>query len=120
MNSTEYEEDLLDLIKELSTSDHLSMTDGDCKLIRYYVHSDGCSRVPDLYVSECYKHDFYYRTHHDFEGKLITRAEADRRFRLGIQHKSGCGVFNLLSWWRWAAVRLWASGAWYKKENCHG
>lgn len=120
MNSTEYEEDLLDFIKELSTFDHLSMTDNDCKMIRYYVHSDGCTRVSSLYLPECYKHDFYYRTHHDFEGKLITRAEADKRFRLGIQKRSGCGVYNLLSWWRWAGVRLWGYNAWYKREACHG
>lgn len=116
----EYEETLEDFLQALSTRDPDIFTDADWNLIRFYTRSDGCTRVTNLHVRACYEHDFYYRTHHDFEGKLITRAEADRRFRLGIQKKSGCGVWNLLSWWRWAGVRLCASGAWYKRDSCHG
>lgn len=103
---------LVDFIQSLSTSDPLKLTAEDIKLIRWYIKTDGCTAVPDFYVDECIKHDFYYRTHVGFDGRLITRADADRNFRLGIQSKSILGVCSPVSWWRWFFVRLLAKRAW--------
>ena len=95
---------LIDFIESLSTSDPNKLTSVDIDKIRWFIKSDGCSGVPDIYVAECIKHDFYYRTHHDFSGKLIRKTEADRLFRIGIQLKSKLGVFSPLSWGRWLGV----------------
>ena len=96
--------DLIDFIESLSTSDPDRLTPADIDKIRWYIKSDGCSGVPDLYVEECIKHDFYYRTKHDFSGRLIRKKEADLRFRRGIQRKSKLGVMSPLSWERWLGV----------------
>ena len=73
--------------------------------------SDGCSGVPDFHLDGCYEHDIAYRTGKDLYGNQITRAEADRRFRIYIQKHSllakfRLGFFSPMSWWRWAGVRL--------------
>ena len=123
---SEYEDTLLDFLKDLSTSDCNQFTEADSKLVKNYVKSDGCTGVPDFFVEACREHDFYYRTHHDFEGKLITRSEADKRFRLRIQSLSKvrstpiriAGFF--ISWWRWLGVRLFAGAAWRGRGTCHG
>lgn len=106
--------DLPGLIDSLSTNDPSKLTDEDMQKIRFFVHSDGCTNVPNFRKDECYKHDFYYRTHVDFSGRVIRRKDADALFRLGLQSKSWFGEFDPMSWWRWLAVRLFAARAWYK------
>lgn len=108
---------LIDLIESLSTSDPAKLTKLDIDKIRWFIKSDGCTDVPDFYVEECIKHDFYYRTHHDFSGKLIRKQTADLLFRQGIQNKSNLGKFSPLSWERWLFVtilpqahRAWTAG----------
>ena len=108
--------DLAEFIKCLSTDDHFGLSDSDVTLVRWFIRSDGCTKVPDYFLPECIKHDFYYRTHIGFDGKVLTRAEADRRFRLGIQKRSQFGVLSPVSWVRWAGVRLFAQAAWDRHE----
>lgn len=117
MNST-----LIDFIESLSTSDPDKLTPIDLDKIRWYIQSDGCSGVVDIDVEECVKHDFYYRTGHDFSGKLIRKSEADLRFRRGIQRKSPFGVLSPLSWERWIGVTILpqAHRAWENRTNFHG
>lgn len=107
---------LIDFIESLSTSDPNALTATDIDKIRWFIKSDGCSKVPDIFVEECIKHDFYYRTHHDFSGRLIRKQDADLRFRRGIQNKSKFGILSLLSWWRWLGVVLFAHAAWNSKR----
>ena len=113
--------DLIDFIESLSTSDPSGLTPADVDRIRWYIKSDGCSGVLDIYVDECIKHDFYYRTKHDFSGRLISKKEADLRFREGIQRKSKFGAVSPLAWWRWLGVTLFpqAHRAWSGNTSCH-
>ena len=76
--------------------------------------SDGCTGVPDFYITGCYEHDVHYRTHKTLDGKPITRAESDRQLRQYIQSKSKFGRFSPMAWWRWVGVRLLAKSAWEK------
>ena len=114
--------DLIDFVESLSTSDPSKLTPADIDKIRWYIKSDGCSGVPDICVDECVKHDFYYRTRHDFSGRLIRREYADLLFRRGLQRQSRLGVLSPMSWWRWLAVRAFpqARRAWERGANCHG
>lgn len=105
--------DLPALLESLSTSNPLNLTSEDMQKIRFFVHSDGCTKVPNFRKDECYKHDFYYRTHVDFSGHVIRRKDADKLFRLGLQAKSRLRELDLMSWWRWLGVRLFAAKAWY-------
>jgi len=79
------------------------------------LESDGCTGVPDFYINCCWEHDIHYRTHERLDGSSITRAEADSELRKCIQSKSKLGIFNPMSWWRWAGVRLLAGKAWEKE-----
>ena len=108
--------DLPEFIDCLSTQNHLDLTDNDIQFVRWFVKSDGCTKVPDYFLPECIKHDFYYRTHIGFDGKVLTRAEADKRFRLGMQKRSVLGILSPVSWIRWAGVRLFAQAAWDRHE----
>ena len=86
--------------------------------------SDGCSGVPDFHLDGCFEHDIAYRTGCDVYGNPITRAEADRRFRIYIQKHSPLaklklGFFSPMSWWRWAGVRLFG-GSSYTGGNLVG
>lgn len=74
--------------------------------------SDGCSGVTEAFLDCCLEHDIAYRTGRTVEGEILTRAEADRRFRECMQAKSRLGIFNPMSWWRWIAVRFFGRGAW--------
>lgn len=105
--------DLPELIESLSTSDSLRLTDDDVEKLRFFVHSDGCTKVPNFRKKQCHKHDFMYRTHVDFSGHVIRRKDADRLYRLGMQSESRLGVLDPLSWWRWLGVRLLGARAWY-------
>lgn len=97
--------DLHEFLASLSTTDHFALTDNDVERIRLYIRSDGCTGVPDFYFAECVKHDFYYRTHVGFDGKVIKKSEGDCRFRQGIQRKSKLGFFSPMAWWRWLGVQ---------------
>src|ERR1051326_798822 len=75
-------------------------------------HSDGCTKIPDIHVHCCWQHDFCYQTGLDprsvWAGKpeAISRRDADALFRVCNQKEDPLGRFSPLSWWRWAAVRV--------------
>jgi hypothetical protein len=73
------------------------------------LESDGCSGVPDFHLDCCLEHDIAYRTGATVDGAPMTRAAADARLRRCIQSRSAAGVLSPMSWWRWLAVRLFAS-----------
>lgn len=117
MFADEYEESFDWFIEKLSTSNPDLFTDHDWDLVAAYTRSDGCTGVADLYIRACYEHDFYFRTHHDFSGKHITFSEANKRFRRRIQKLSKFGVFELISYERWAGVTLLGHSAWVGKKS---
>ena len=103
---------LKEFIDNLSTTDPKKLKKEDITNIKLYIDSDGCTGVPDFYKDECIKHDFYYRTHHDFSGKLLYKYEADLLFMQGIQAKSKFGKWSPMSYWRYLGVLLFAKTAW--------
>lgn len=113
---TEYEETLNAFIDKLRESNPDKFTDREWDLVWAYTKSDGCTGVVDIFVRACYEHDFYFRTHHDFEGKVISFWEANKRFRKRIQKLSNFGVLSPVSWWRWLAVTVCAHNAWSGKS----
>lgn len=120
----EYEETLEDFLQALSTRDPDIFTDADWNLVRFYTRSDGCTKVSGLRVKACWEHDFYFRTHHDFCGHVITFWESNRRFRVRNQRLSWLGsldprgwwswlgMLDPMSWWRWLGVTLLGHNAW--------
>ncbi len=110
---------LLDFVANLSTTDPKRLSKADITNIKLYIDSDGCTGVPDFYKEECIKHDFYYRTHHNFAGKLISREEADKLFLLGIQAKSKFKKYSPMAFWRYIGVRLFGKSAWLEGNSCH-
>ena len=112
-------ENLVEFIANLSTTDPRLLTKADITNIKLYIDSDGCTGVPDFYKEECIKHDFYYRTHHNFAGKLITKEEADKLFLVGIQSKSKFGKFSPMALWRYLGVKLFGKSAWADGNSCH-
>ena len=101
----------------LPSLDWRNFEDEDYKNIMIAIDSDGCTGVPDFYLNGCIVHDFHYATHKDFNGEPISRSAADARFRKYIQNKSKLGFLSPMSWWRWAAVRLFGEKAWEKDEQ---
>lgn len=99
-------DEILAFVATLSTPDFNKFTDEDIQKISDYIGSDGCTMVAQIYKRACIKHDFMYRTHRDFTGEVVTRAEADRRFRLCIQSLSGWHLLSPISWVRWLGVRI--------------
>jgi len=82
------------------------------------IGSDGCSGVPDFYWIICLEHDIHYATHKDFfTGAPLTKEDADRYLKWGIQYHSSLGRQSPMALWRyWAlsekkGVGL-GSGAW--------
>lgn len=72
------------------------------------VKADGCSSAPDLWWHECCCiHDVHYRTGKDYEGKPISRSEADKKFRqcLKSDSKTFIGKHILCNVY-WLAVRI--------------
>lgn len=110
---------LLEFIQNLSTSDPLKLSKEDITNIKLYIDSDGCTGVPDFYKAECIKHDFYYRTHHNFKGELISKEWADLSFMRGIQSKSKFGKYSPMALWRYLGVRIFGRSAWEGSESCH-
>jgi hypothetical protein len=98
----------------LTTTNPLDFVQSDIDKITAFVCSDGCTGVPDFYRWACVVHDFFYRTHRDFNGNAITKAQADKWFRVLIQQKSLFKLFNPMSWWRWLGVKYFpqAQKAW--------
>ena len=74
--------------------------------------SNGCTGVPDFYAYNCWLHDLHYRFGHDLSGRPLSRDDADRRLRLGIQARSLFGILSPMSWWRWFGVRLFGGRSW--------
>lgn len=104
---------VLAFLETLSTRDWRKFTDEDIEKIALFVESDGCTGVIDFYYSICVIHDFYYRTHCDFYGNPISKADADRiGLRDGIRSKSWLGRFSPMAWWRWQGVKYLADKAW--------
>lgn len=114
----EYEETILDFLNNLTSQNPDEFTENDWKLIKFYTKSDGCTRVLDLRVWACFEHDFYFRTHHDFTGRVISFREANRRFRIRLQRLSLFGVCSPMAWWRWAGVSLCGRSAWISRKPC--
>ena len=110
---------LLEFIENLSTTDPFKLTKADITNIKLYIDSDVCTGVPDFYKEECIKHDFYYRTHHNFKGELISKNQADLMFMRGIQNKSKFGKFSPMALWRYLGVKLFGGKAWEGNESCH-
>ena len=113
----EYEETLSQFFDRLHENDPDKFTDREWDLIWAYVRSDGCTSVPNFHVRACWEHDFYFRTHHDFCGHVISFWEANRRFRIRIQRLSWLGVCSPISWWRWLGVTLLGRNAWDGKKS---
>jgi hypothetical protein len=76
------------------------------------VDTDGCSGVADWLKWTCWEHDYHYRRHRMIFGRPLTRAEADKIFRVRIQQGSGFGVLSPIAWLRWLGVRLFGGNAW--------
>ena len=79
--------------------------------------SDGCTAVLDFDVECCWEHDTHYVTGLTLDGQPITKADADRKFRLCIQERSKLGVFSPMSWVRWLGVKWFGKGIWRKKKG---
>ena len=77
---------------------------------------DGCTGVPDYYISCCDYHDFMYRTHTDINGDPVTRSDADAMFRRCIQASSRFKKGSPMAAWRWMGVRLFGRRAWKKRD----
>lgn len=113
----EYEESLAWFLQQLSTTNPDHFTKEDWALVRTYTRSDGCTRVMDWEVETCWEHDFYFRTHHDFEGKIISFCQANARYLQRMLRRSPFGVFNLRAYIRWAGVSLLGKPAWHGRAH---
>lgn len=76
------------------------------------VGSDGCTVVPEFFRVCCLEHDRAYATGKTLRGVVVTKADADQRFRDCIQRHSTFRWLSPLSWWRWWAVRQFGRGVW--------
>lgn len=111
----EYEDTISNFLARLRESNPDLFTDREWDLIWAYTKSDGCTGVIDIFIKACWEHDFYFRTHHDFNGRVISFREANRRFRRRMQHCSRLGFLSPVSWWRWLGVSLFGKAAWEGK-----
>ena len=111
----EYEDTINDFLARLRENNPDRFTDREWDLIWAYTKSDGCTGVIDIFIKACWEHDFYFRTHHDFNGKVISFWESNRRFRRRVQHCSRLGFLSPVSWWRWLGVSLLGRSAWEGK-----
>ncbi len=133
--------DLYDFVRDLKCETEEEASEQQIKLAHWYTRSDGCTGTLDLFRDACIVHDFHYRTHHDLCGRLINRAEADRRFRVRIQRQARdtilcqlplsvkrfavvvafatiIGQCSPIAWGRWAVVRCLGGRFWEDKTNC--
>lgn len=116
----EYEESLGWFLQQLSTPNPDRFTEEDWKLVRAYTRSDGCTNALDWLPKSCWEHDFYFRTHHDFSGRVISFCQANNRYLLRMIRLSPFGVFNLRAYLRWLAVALLGKSAWRGRRNYRG
>lgn len=72
---------------------------------------NGCTGVPEFYRDCCIQHDI------DYHDKVISRAEADARFRRCIQEHSPFGKASPMALWRWAGVRLFGRFLYNKRAK---
>lgn len=114
---SEYEDTLNQFLKILGKTNPDEFTQREWDLIWAYTKSDGCTGVADIHVKACWEHDFYFRTHHDFEGKVVSFWEANKRFRRRIQCLSKLGILSPVSWERWLGVTMLGKSAWEGKKR---
>lgn len=103
----------------LTSCNWTELTERDIKQIEIAIKSDGCSgpTVP-LFRNGCVLHDFWYRTHRDFDGTDISREMADQRFREYIKvHDTLFDGVSPMAYWRWAMLRLFGEAAWDHDER---
>ncbi len=132
----EYENSLETFLGILGESDPAKFTKREWHLVWSYIRSDFCTGVIDFMKWACVEHDYYFRTHTDFSGKVIGFMEANRRFLVRMIYLSNpfresqnialnafgslIGHANLMAWWRWAYVCLFTRRVWDRRESCHG
>ena len=98
----------------LSTTDWRRMTQADFDVIDAGIQSDGCSGPAlQFFKNACIIHDFYYRTHRNFDGTPITRREADSALREYIMLHSALDGMSPMAHWRYAMLRLFGDKAWH-------
>lgn len=83
------------------------------------VKADGCTSAPDFWFTNCCnQHDVFYRTGKDEHGNAITRAEADKRFRICLRADALTLPGRLFfPWLYWSAVRVFGARHWNRKEK---
>lgn len=89
------------------------------RMIAELLHSDGCTHVLDIYKESCLEHDVHYRLGRTINGAVLTRGDADRRFRQVIQQLSPFKKASPFAWWRWMFVRLGGGSTWnrYREQE---
>lgn len=115
----DFEESYPRFLKKLSTDNPDNFTNHDWDLVEVYVRSDGCTGAPQWRRRACVEHDFYFRTRHDFAGRVIGFEEANKRFRARDQKLSLFGFLSPLAWIRWLGVTLFGSKAWDLRRSAH-
>ena len=105
-------EKLLKFTSTLSSLDWRKFTQDDYDRIYKFIDSDGCTDVPDFYLNGCTQHDFWYRTHRNFDGTPITKQEADKGLEQYVWKHSWFGHFSPLAWWRYRGLRMFGKRAW--------
>ena len=68
--------------------------------------ADGCTGATNAFRDCCLEHDIFYRTGKTLDGRPITKAEADDRFRSCMMAHSVLGFYSPMAWIRWAAVKV--------------
>ena len=105
-------EELLSFTATLSTRDWRQLSDDDFERIEEFIHSDGCTGVPEFYHNGCVMHDWWYRTHRNLDGTAITKREADRGLEEYIEAHSPLGNVSIIArLWYWG-VRRFGRKAW--------
>lgn len=96
----------------LSTLDFRRLTELDVAEIGHFIRTDGCTGTFNFYLRCCIIHDWWYRTHRNLNGSLVTKLEADRGMRDCIMAHSMWGHWNPIAHWRYWAVREFGTKAW--------
>ena len=76
------------------------------------IGSDGCTAALQVHQVCCWEHDWCYVTGMTPRGRLISKVEADARFRECLQARSPFRGYSPLAWWRWVAVTWFGRGVW--------